>query len=216
MPPNASSARSEKSAPPETVSDPLLTPATPPTPTTSPTPATPLTPGTPPAAETHSGERSRASTAGAKLLPLLPAAGAVLALDLATKWVATATLAPPGRSVSLLGDFVRLTLVHNSGGAFGLFPGRGPAFVVFSIAAIGLIVLLASRLPGRSRRELLALGALLGGALGNLFDRLRTGWVIDFIDVGLGHLRWPVFNVADIAVTLGVIVLLLGVVRRPG
>jgi signal peptidase II len=137
-----------------------------------------------------------------------------LILDLATKWVA-ATQLSHGRSIPLLGDLLRFTLVHNSGGAFGLFAGGGAPFVGFSIAAIGLILLLAWRLPAGSHGELVALGALLGGALGNLRDRLQSGVVIDFIDIGVGRLRWPVFNVADIAVTLGVIALLWGVVRRP-
>ncbi len=145
---------------------------------------------------------------------VLVSAAIVLGLDLITKWTASVTL-ESGRSIPILGDVFRFTLVHNSGAAFGLFPGRGNAFVFFSAAAIGLILLLVWRLPARSRIELIALGAILGGALGNLQDRLRVGFVIDFIDVGLGHLRWPVFNVADAAVTLGVVLLLLGVARRP-
>lgn len=144
---------------------------------------------------------------------LAATAAVVLALDLVTKLVAANGL-EAGHSIPVIGDFLRLTLVHNSGAAFGLFPGsRGP-FVAFSIAAIGLILLLYLRLPGRSRLELAAMGALLGGALGNLVDRLRAGVVVDFIDIGLGTLRWPVFNVADIAVTGGVVLLLLGVARH--
>ncbi len=146
-------------------------------------------------------------------MTLAATAAIVLALDLATKSIAASRLRP-GHSIPVIGDVLRLTLVHNSGAAFGLFPGsRGP-FVAFSIAAIGLIVLLYFRLPGRSRLELAAMGALLGGALGNLVDRLRAGVVVDFIDAGLGTLRWPVFNVADIAVTGGVALLLLGVARH--
>jgi signal peptidase II len=144
---------------------------------------------------------------------LAATAAVVLALDLVTKLIAANGL-EAGHSIPVVGDLVRLTLVHNSGAAFGLFPGsRGP-FVAFSIAAIGLILLLYLRLPGRSRLELAAMGALLGGALGNLVDRLRAGVVVDFIDIGLGTLRWPVFNLADIAVTGGVALLLLGVARH--
>ena len=81
---------------------------------------------------------------------IFPVAALVLVLDLITKWGASVALRP-GRPVPLLGDLLRFTLVHNSGAAFGLFPGGGPAFVVFSIAAIGLILLLAWRLPTGSR-----------------------------------------------------------------
>jgi signal peptidase II len=152
---------------------------------------------------------------GAKSMAvLLATAAVVLVLDLATKSVANASL-PPDRSVPVLGNLVRLTLVHNSGAAFGLFPGSGGAFVIFSIAAIGVILFLYWRLPAQSLLQLMAMGGLLGGALGNLHDRVRSGVVVDFIDIGLGTLRWPVFNVADIAVTAGVALLLLGVARRP-
>lgn len=109
---------------------------------------------------------------------------------------------------------MRLTLVHNTGAAFGLFPGSRAAFIVFSILAILVIVALYLRLAQKSRFELVALGALLGGALGNLHDRVRQGFVVDFIEIGIDRFRWPVFNVADIAVTGGVALLLLVMARR--
>lgn len=148
------------------------------------------------------------------LLALLSTAALVLVLDLATKVIAAAVL-QPGRPVPILGDYVRLVLVYNSGAAFGLFPGSRLAFIIFSLAAILLIFFLYLRLPGHTRLQLVALGGLLGGALGNLHDRVRTGVVIDFIEVGVGRFHWPVFNVADMAVTIGVALLLLGVARRP-
>jgi signal peptidase II len=152
--------------------------------------------------------------ARAPLIILLSTAVLVLVLDLATKIIATAVL-QPGRPVSVLGEYVRLVLVFNSGAAFGLFPGSRLAFIVFSVAAILLILLLYWRLPGHTRLQLVALGGLLGGALGNLHDRVRTGVVVDFIEIGVGRFHWPVFNVADMAVTIGVALLLLGVARRP-
>jgi signal peptidase II len=147
-------------------------------------------------------------------LPILLATAAlVLALDLATKAMATCKLAF-GKPRELLGEFVRLTLVHNTGAAFGLFPGSRFAFILFSTAAMGVILALYFRLPGRSRVQLAAMGALLGGALGNLHDRVRYGYVVDFIEIGVGRYHWPVFNVADMAVTGGVALLLWGVARR--
>ncbi len=144
---------------------------------------------------------------------LLLTAALVVALDLLTKALASRLLLP-GHPIPVVGEFVRFTLVHNAGAAFGLFPGSRVAFIVFSLIAVGVIVLLYLRLPARRRGELIALGALLGGALGNLHDRVRNGVVVDFIEVGIDRFRWPVFNVADIAVTGGVALLLILMARR--
>lgn len=136
----------------------------------------------------------------------LACAAAVVGVDQLTKWLATSQLSL-GQPVPVLGDIVRLTLVHNTGAAFGLFPGsRGP-FIVVSILAIAVVLYLFLREAYRSLHHRILLGCILGGAVGNLIDRVRLGWVVDFIDVGAGSVRWPVFNVADSAVTLGVILL---------
>ena len=144
---------------------------------------------------------------------LLLTAAFIVAADLLTKALASRLLAP-GFPVRVLGDVVRFTLVHNTGAAFGLFPGSRTAFIAFSLLAILVIVVLYLRLAERHRLELVALGALLGGALGNLHDRVRQGFVVDFIEIGIDRFRWPVFNVADIAVTGGVALLLLVMARR--
>ena len=82
--------------------------------------------------------------------------------------------------------------------------------MIASLVAIGVVIYLFWRLPGGSRRESLALGLVAGGALGNLVDRLRLGEVIDFLDIGVGdRYRWPTFNLADAAVTIGVLLLVL-------
>jgi signal peptidase II len=137
----------------------------------------------------------------------------VLALDLWTKQWATRTLAgtPP---MPVLGELVRFTYVRNSGVAFGLGAGTNFPFYVFSLlAALAILVLfLRGRVQGRTREVALAL--IFGGALGNLVDRITTGLVVDFIDVGIRQWRFPVFNVADSAVTVGVALFALGWSRR--
>jgi len=144
---------------------------------------------------------------------LLGIAGVVLALDLWTKQWATRTLAG-APSVPVIGELVRFTYVRNSGVAFGLGAGLPFPYYVFSIAAVLAILILfvRGRVHGRGRR--LALALILGGALGNLVDRISTGLVVDFIDVGWGRWHWPVFNIADSAVSVGVVMFALTWPRR--
>jgi len=139
-------------------------------------------------------------------------AAAVIALDQLTKWLASSRLLM-GRPVPVLDDFVRFTLVHNTGAAFGLFPGSRIPFIVISVVAIAVVIYLFLRETYRSLANRILLGCILGGAIGNLVDRARLGWVVDFIDIGVGSVRWPVFNVADSAVTLGVLILAWNLAR---
>jgi len=135
------------------------------------------------------------------LLRLFGIASLVVGLDQWTKHWATSRLAfhPP---ISLIGDFLQLTYTRNSGVAFGLGAGTGFPYYLFSIAAAAVILsmFLRRRVSGASRQ--IALALILGGALGNLVDRLKTGEVVDFIQILWG--RFPVFNVADSAVSIGV------------
>jgi signal peptidase II len=142
----------------------------------------------------------------------LGCAAVVVAVDQATKLIASERLGP-GASVPVLGDFIRLTLVHNTGAAFGLFPGSRVPFIVVSVLAIAVVLHLFFRETYRSVMNRILLGCILGGAIGNLIDRVRLGWVVDFIDIGFGTARWPVFNVADSAVTIGVILLAWNLAR---
>jgi signal peptidase II len=128
---------------------------------------------------------------------------AVVVVDQVSKWVVSGALRR-GESVEVVGDTVRLTFVQNPGGAFGLFRDAGGAFTLLSVIAVAVLVWALWRMPSRTGPARLSLGVILGGAIGNLVDRLRFEGVVDFIDVGVGELRWPVFNVADAAVVVGV------------
>jgi len=135
----------------------------------------------------------------------------IVAIDLVTKLVAVKAL-PPYLGVHLLGEAFQLRLVYNAGAAFGLSAGDHSRWIFtgLSIAAIVVLVsMLRTTRPG-DRLRLYALAAICAGALGNLIDRVRSDrGVVDFLDVGLGALRWPTFNVADMAVTCGAIALAL-------
>ncbi len=139
----------------------------------------------------------------------------VLGLDLLTKAIVIRTLPVHGLAVNVLGDLVRWIHVRNYGSAFGLFQGGRFFFIGFSLLSILLIVALA-RLP-RYRTPIfgVSLGLILGGALGNLIDRIAFGAVTDFIDVGIGLNRWPTFNVADMGVSIGVCMLAVLLLREP-
>ena len=142
-------------------------------------------------------------------------AAVIVAFDLWAKELAEAHLSP-AEPVRLIGDAVRLTLVHNSGTAFGLFPGNRLPFILFSLVAIVVIVVMYRRLHERHPVQITAMGLLLGGALGNLHDRIRFGEVTDFLQIGIRGHYWPVFNVADSAITVGVVLLVLTLLRGDG
>jgi signal peptidase II len=136
----------------------------------------------------------------------LALAAVVVVLDQLTKAWLTSFLAP-GESVDVIGDLVRLVHGQNNGGLFGLFRGQALPFALVSLVVVGLIVAYHAR-AGRSTYLSITLGLLLGGALGNLIDRLRLGYVVDFVDAGLGDLRWYTFNVADAAISFAILLLL--------
>jgi signal peptidase II len=141
---------------------------------------------------------------------LLTALGAVAA-DLSTKAIATASL-QRHRPVEVVGEWVRLTLGYNEGVAFGLFATDGPGVVLLSGAVLAALAVWAARAlrdPGSPRGTALTLGLVLGGGVANLIDRVGDGRVTDFLDLGLGAHRWPTFNLADVAIVVGVALLML-------
>jgi len=136
---------------------------------------------------------------------------AIVVSDVITKLLAESLLARR-LPLSVIGDWVQLRLVYNQGAAFGLDVGENSRWVFFGLAVVALFVLgsmVRSTRPG-DRFRLLALALVCGGAAGNLIDRIRSAQgVVDFVDIGVGGWRWPTFNVADSAITVGAIALAL-------
>jgi signal peptidase II len=150
---------------------------------------------------------------------LLLLAGAVILLDQATKAIVLARLVP-GFPVDVIPGFLSLTLVFNPGLAFGLLADlpAGWRWLVAALSVIALLVLLrvATRvLPEGGWPTRLAVGLIFGGALGNLIDRARFGGVVDFVDVHVRGWHWPAFNVADAAITVGVILFAIRLLIAP-
>ena len=114
----------------------------------------------------------------------------------------------PGGAIELVGDWLRLIHGRNNGGLFGLFGGSAAVLALASLGVIGLIVAYHARAKP-SLVLTIALGLLLGGAIGNLLDRIRYGYVVDFVDAGIGTLRFYTFNVADSAITVAILLLIL-------
>ena len=129
-------------------------------------------------------------------------AAVILFLDWITKKWALEVL-QHSESQEVIGEFLRFTFTRNTGVAFGLLADRKLPLEWLSVIALIVVLWLALRPGGRRWPRTFALGLILGGAIGNLVDRVRWGWVVDFIDVGIGTLRWPVFNIADSAITVG-------------
>ena len=138
----------------------------------------------------------------------------VLVVDqLAKAWIVGNVA--PGEIVNVVGDFVRLVFSENNGALFGLFSSSATLFAIGSLIVLVLIIWYHARTP-RNLLLSVALGLLLGGALSNLIDRLRLGYVVDFVDIGLGTLRFFTFNIGDSAISLAILLLLLLAVRARG
>lgn len=117
-------------------------------------------------------------------------------------------------SIPIVPNLFSLTYIRNPGAAFGFLAGSSNAFrmVFFGLTSIFALVLLCTilyRMPERDWMGRLSVAAILGGAIGNLIDRLRFGEVIDFLDVYIDTYHWPAFNVADSAITVGVVFLII-------
>ncbi|HEV7519620.1 MAG TPA: signal peptidase II, partial [Candidatus Angelobacter sp.] len=149
--------------------------------------------------------------------PLLIAL-AVLLLDRITKWAIGQTI-PLEDAINIIPGFFRLTHLENTGAAFSLFadstsPFRTALLIAFSLAALAVICFLLWKDRNVSNAGTVALSLILGGAVGNLWDRLAYGKVTDFLDFYIGSHHWPPFNVADSAIVVGALLLLLRMLRK--
>jgi signal peptidase II len=148
-------------------------------------------------------------------MPWFVGAAAIVLADQLTKWLVLARFVP-GERVELA-SFFNMVLVFNKGAAFSFLaaaPGwQTPLLAAFALGAAVVVSVLLVRAP--QRRMLCAgLALILGGALGNLVDRLRFGHVVDFLDFHAAGWHWPAFNVADSAITIGAALLILDGFRR--
>jgi signal peptidase II len=138
--------------------------------------------------------------------PLILVAAMVFVVDQWTKASISAYVdAHGGTPFEVLGGKVLIDLVHNTGAAFGLFPNQTILFVVVAVVIVTALIVSYRRLARGPIWLRIGLGLVLGGALGNLSDRVRLGYVIDFVDVRW----WPVFNLADSCIVAGVLILIL-------
>lgn len=153
---------------------------------------------------------------GQKATLFLAIVSGVVFTDYVTKLMVQRTL-HPYQQVEVIGEYLRLTYIYNPGAAFGIHlgPYSRIIFLLLSIAALVALAGMYWVTPARDAVRLSAIALICGGAIGNLLDRIRSHHgVVDFLDVGVGLVRWPVFNVADIAVTTGAILLALSLWRE--
>ncbi|MBU0503422.1 MAG: signal peptidase II [Candidatus Omnitrophota bacterium] len=132
----------------------------------------------------------------------------IFLIDRLSKYLIISNLLP-GQSLPLLKNIFHLTLVQNKGAAFGVLRNQVPFFIFITILAI--ILIFCNLRNNLSRPVKICLGLILAGALGNLMDRVFFGYVIDFIDFRI----WPVFNIADSAITIGAIFLVYTIFKKP-
>ena len=151
-----------------------------------------------------------------RYLNLAVIAGLVILLDQVTKALILHYL-PLHQNVAVIPGFFDITHIHNPGGAFGFLSGvssklRSVIFLFISSLAVGLIFYFYKKTPSSLPWLSAAFALIFGGAIGNLVDRLRFGVVVDFLDLYIGNWLWPAFNIADSAITVGIIVFIVHLV----
>ncbi len=151
-------------------------------------------------------------------LPYLLLVAAIIVLDRWTKTLIDARF-DVNQSISVIDGFFDITYVRNTGVAFGIFssissPMKSILLSAFTSVAAAIVVVYSVRSPVRNRLLQLALSLILSGALGNLYDRLTYGYVIDFLELYVGAYHWPTFNVADSAITIGVVLLGMEILKN--
>ncbi len=144
----------------------------------------------------------------------------ILVIDQLTKYIVDRTM-PLYHSIPVIDNFFNLTYIRNTGAAFGILAGSAAAFrlpflMIFSLLAIGFIIVMLRRLPERETGLISALAFILGGAIGNLIDRFAYGEVIDFLDLYWANYHWPAFNIADSFITVGVTITVYYLIKAKG
>jgi signal peptidase II len=149
---------------------------------------------------------------GGNAVRLLSIALVWFLLDRFTKYLVVTRMVE-GESIPIIQDFLHITSTRNPGGAWSILAHQTWLFVLVSAVVSAAIIYMAFRPEGKRFWTALALGLVLAGALGNLWDRLDTGYVVDMIAFIFGTYHYPVFNVADIGINVGVGILVLGLLR---
>jgi signal peptidase II len=144
----------------------------------------------------------------------------ILVFDQLTKMIVDGTMSLH-QSIPIIDGLFSLTYVRNTGAAFGIFSGSHEAFrlpflILVSVLALGFVVVMLKRLRDEEKGLITALSLIIGGAIGNLVDRILYGEVIDFLDFYWSHYHWPAFNVADSCITIGVLITLFYLIRAKG
>ena len=145
-----------------------------------------------------------------KYIKLLIFAGGVILIDQLSKALILGYV-PFNHSITVLKGFFNIIHIHNPGGAFGLMANLSPTlrsliFLFISSLAVGVIFYFYKKTPPNYPWLTAAFALIFGGAIGNLIDRVRFGTVIDFLDFYVGNLHWPAFNIADSAISAGIII----------
>ncbi|MDW7672907.1 MAG: signal peptidase II [Bacillota bacterium] len=135
-------------------------------------------------------------------------AAVIFIIDRSTKYLVVANMSP-GQSIPILENIFHLTYVLNPGAAFGLFAYQTMFFILIAVLVVGVILYFNWTLPAGKQFLRIGLALQLGGSLGNLLDRIQSGYVVDFFDFRV----WPVFNIADIAIVTGVVILAYEILR---
>ncbi|MCD6379715.1 signal peptidase II [bacterium] len=138
-------------------------------------------------------------------------AALVVILDQATKRIVLRTCATGGAR-ELIGNFLQIRLNHNPGAILGVLSGSRTILLTITIVSVVALIFFAYKMRYAPILKRVSLGLILGGAFGNLIDRVASGSVVDFLDMGIGRYRWPTYNIADAAVTIGAIILISGFV----
>ncbi len=146
--------------------------------------------------------------------------GAILLADQITKFLVDQRM-PLHHSIPVIDNLFSLTYIRNTGAAFGILAGsheafRLPVLIIFSLVAIGFILVMLKRLPPDETGLITALAFILGGAVGNLIDRVAYGEVIDFLDFYWSGYHWPAFNIADSFITIGVLIIVYYLIKAKG